>query len=131
MTPKVISLSILFALIAALASTNFLTPQILFLKHLLHFSPPTLSSISLIVPILIPYSHRHGHHHHNDKKKTTKTICDNFPPDFPPPDTNTTSIFCVDSNGCCNFTTVQAAVDAVGVLSPKRSIIWINNGIYL
>ncbi|KAL8456706.1 hypothetical protein ACS0TY_034811 [Phlomoides rotata] len=76
------------------------------------------------------HTHRHSHHHHKDEKKATKTICDNFPPDFPPPDTNTTSVFCVDPNGCCNFTTVQAAVDAVGVMSMKRNIIWINNGIY-
>ncbi|PSR96405.1 Pectinesterase [Actinidia chinensis var. chinensis] len=39
-------------------------------------------------------------------------------------------MICVDRNGCCNFTTVQSAVDAVGVLSQKRTIIWINNGIY-
>ncbi|KAK6148028.1 hypothetical protein DH2020_018940 [Rehmannia glutinosa] len=123
---KLISLSIVFALLAALTSTNF---HILFLNHLVQFTPPTLSSIPLIFPILIS---RHGHHHHHtNEKKTTKTnICDDFPPDFPPPDTNTTSVFCVDSNGCCNFTTVQAAVDAVGVMSPKRTIIWINNGIY-
>ncbi|KAI3455085.1 hypothetical protein Pfo_011748 [Paulownia fortunei] len=131
MSPKLISLSILFALLAALASTNFLNPHTLFLNHLVNFTPPTLSSITLLVQILFSGIHRgHGHHHHTDKRKTTKTICDDFPPDFPPPDTNTTSVFCVDSNGCCNFTTVQAAVDAVGVLSPKRTIIWINNGIY-
>ncbi|KAL0298127.1 UNVERIFIED_CONTAM: putative pectinesterase 8 [Sesamum calycinum] len=136
MTPKLIScLSIFFALLAALASTNFLSQHTLFLKHLLiHFTPQTLlSSLPFIVPTLIPFGHHHSHHHHHpsDAKKTTKTICDDFPPDFPPPDTNTTSVFCVDSNGCCNFTTVQAAVDAVGVMSPKRTIIWINNGIYL
>ncbi|KAK4395559.1 putative pectinesterase 8 [Sesamum angolense] len=137
MTPKLIScLSIFFALLAALASTNFLSQHTLFLKHLLiHFTPQTLlSSLPFILPTLIPFGRHHSHHHHHhpsDARKTTKTICDDFPPDFPPPDTNTTSVFCVDSNGCCNFTTVQAAVDAVGVMSPKRTIIWINNGIYL
>ncbi|KAJ4955100.1 hypothetical protein NE237_011883 [Protea cynaroides] len=30
----------------------------------------------------------------------------------PPPSTTTTSVICVDQNGCCNFTTVQAAVDS-------------------
>ncbi|KAH6797188.1 Pectin lyase-like superfamily protein [Perilla frutescens var. hirtella] len=132
MIPKRNCLAILFGLIAALASTNLLSPRML----LVHVSPPTLSSIpfNVIVPSLFRRIHRHRHDHHrhkDDNKPTNKTtICDNFPPDFPPPDTNTTSFFCVDTNGCCNFTTVQAAVDAVGVMSPKRNIIWINSGIY-
>ncbi|CAI9112141.1 OLC1v1012531C1 [Oldenlandia corymbosa var. corymbosa] len=79
------------------------------------------------------YNHHHHHHHRRhdggDERKVT-SICDDFPTDFPPPDTNTTSTICVDRNGCCNFTTVQAAVDAVGNLSSKRTIIWINSGIY-
>ncbi|PIN11649.1 Pectinesterase [Handroanthus impetiginosus] len=129
MSPKIICLSIFIALLAALASTNFSTPLDI-LKHLAQFSPPTLSSIPLIIHTLISRSHHHRHHRRPDDKNTTKTICDNFPPDIPPTDTNTTSFLCVDSNGCCNFTTVQAAVDAVGVMSPKRTIIWINNGIY-
>ncbi|KAB2610816.1 pectinesterase 8 [Pyrus ussuriensis x Pyrus communis] len=58
------------------------------------------------------------------------SICDDFPPGFPPPDTNTTSYLCVDPNGCCKFTLVQAAVDAVPTPSSKRTIIWINKGIY-
>ncbi|KAG8379482.1 hypothetical protein BUALT_Bualt07G0093100 [Buddleja alternifolia] len=128
MSPKVICVSIFFAIIATLASTNFFTQQ-LFLKNLAFFTPQTFSSLPLIIPI--PISHNHHHRrHHPDEKKTTKSICDDFPSDFPPPDTNTTSVFCVDSNGCCNFTTVQAAVDAVGALNPKRTVIWINNGIY-
>ncbi|KAG2653116.1 hypothetical protein PVAP13_1NG430500 [Panicum virgatum] len=45
-------------------------------------------------------------------------------PSFPP------AVFCVDANGCCNFTTVQAAVDAVPPNSQNRSIVWINSGIY-
>ncbi|GFP85750.1 probable pectinesterase 8 [Phtheirospermum japonicum] len=119
----------IFRLRRTLSSTNFHT-QIL--DHIVHFTAPTLSSIPLIIPILISRGHHHGHHHndHTNKKRATETICDDFPPDFPPPDTNTTSVFCVDSNGCCNFTTVQAAIDAVGVMSLKRTIIWINNGIY-
>ncbi|KAL6576245.1 putative pectinesterase 8 [Orobanche hederae] len=130
---KLISLSIFFGLLAALSSTNLSTQHIqLFFKHLVQFTPPTLSSIPLIIiPISILHGHGHGHHHdHHKNKKAKKTICDNFPPDFPPPNTNTTSFLCVDSNGCCNFTTVQAAVDAVGFMSPKRTIIWINDGIY-
>ncbi|CAI0440058.1 unnamed protein product [Linum tenue] len=63
-------------------------------------------------------------------KPKPASICDDFPPDIPPPDTNTTTTICVDRNGCCNFTTVQAAIDAVPNMSPKRSIIWINSGIY-
>lgn len=135
MTPKVICLSILLALFAALASKDFMTPHIPFFEHLIvdNLYLPTFSSLPSIIPsMLIPNLHRHSHHrHHKDEKKAIKAICDDFPPDFPPPDTNTTSVFCVDSNGCCNFTTVQAAVDAVGVMSMKRTVIWINNGIYL
>ncbi|KAL8464270.1 hypothetical protein ACS0TY_033970 [Phlomoides rotata] len=129
MTPKVICFSILIALFAVLASKGFI--HILFFERLSVdnlFVLPRFSSLSLVIPPM--HTHRHSHHHHKDEKKATKTICDNFPPDFPPPDTNTTSVFCVDPNGCCNFTTVQAAVDAVGVMSMKRNIIWINNGIY-
>lgn len=77
------------------------------------------------------YHHYRHHDHHHGEKKGIESICDDFPPDFPPPETNTTSTICVDRNGCCNFTTVQAAVDAVGTLSAKRTIIWINSGIYL
>ena len=58
-------------------------------------------------------------------------LCDDFPPDFPLPDTPAVSIFCVDPNGCCEFTTVQAAVDAVPSHSSKRNVVWINRGIYL
>jgi pectin methylesterase-like acyl-CoA thioesterase len=36
----------------------------------------------------------------------------------------------VDKNGCCNFTTVQSAVDAVGNFSQRRNVIWINSGMY-
>ncbi|XP_042461226.1 probable pectinesterase 8 [Zingiber officinale] len=68
---------------------------------------------------------KHHHHHHR-----FESPCDDFPPDFPPPDTETATFLCVDSNGCCNFTTVQAAVDAVGEFGRKRSIIWINHGVY-
>lgn len=117
-------------LIALLASTHFMSP------HFLDFSITTLLSSLLVtnnIPTLQIMSQsrdHHSHHHQNDSKIIT-SICDNFPPNFPPPDTNTTSTICVDRNGCCNFTTVQSAVDAVAVLSPKRTIIWINTGIYL
>ncbi|KAK4488958.1 hypothetical protein RD792_004749 [Penstemon davidsonii] len=134
MSPKVIYVSIVFALIASLASTNFLALHQHYLKYinLQNFIPQTFSSLPFIFPGLISRTHRHRHHHHdpNDQKKTTTTICDDFPPDFPPPDTNTTSTFCVDSNGCCNFTSIQSAIDAINVTSTKRTVIWINSGIY-
>lgn len=57
-------------------------------------------------------------------------LCDDFPPDFPPPDTPMVTVFCVDPNGCCDFTTVQAAVNAVPNHSRKRNVVWINKGIY-
>ncbi|KAJ0028004.1 hypothetical protein Pint_36628 [Pistacia integerrima] len=69
---------------------------------------------------------RHKPSHHGK----VVSICDDFPADFIPPDTNTTSYFGVDRNGCCNFTTVQSAVDAVANFSLKRNIIFINSGIY-
>lgn len=54
-----------------------------------------------------------------------------LPPNFPPPETNSRAVFCVDANGCCKFSTVQAAVDAVPDNSKKRNIVWINSGVYV
>ena len=112
--------ALLIAIFAALASKHFInTSNSPFLNLVSTFSSPIFSTTLVF----------HGHqHHHHKKKNSTGSICDDI---FPPPDTNTTSMICVDRNGCCNFTTVQSAVDAVGVLSQKRTIIWINNGIYL
>ncbi|CAA0806900.1 Probable pectinesterase 8 [Striga hermonthica] len=116
---KLICLSIFVALLATLLSTNLTIQPItqLLLNLFSQLTPPTFRIY-------------HHDHHRASKKNAIKSICEDFPPDIPPPDTNTTSFLCVDSNGCCNFTTVQAAVDAVGVMSPKRTVIWINNGIY-
>jgi len=111
-----ISLSFLVPIFAVLAYKHF--------SSIAFFSSPITSSMG-------------GHHHHQHKQHPKKgrtvvvSVCDDFPDDFPPPETNTTSYICVDQNGCCNFTTVQAAVDAVPNFSLKRSIIWINNGVYL
>ncbi|XP_073148171.1 probable pectinesterase 8 [Henckelia pumila] len=129
MNPRALCVSIFFAFIAIfLASTNFLEHNILSINDLVHFPSKTFSHVPFI-STLLPRSHRR-HRKHTDQNNNTKVVCDDFPPDFPPPDTNTTSVFCVDHNGCCNFTTVQAAVDAVNVSSLRRTIIWINNGIY-
>lgn len=75
---------------------------------------------------------RHHHHHRHKPSHTKKkvSICDDFPKNIPPPDTDTTSYLCVDKNGCCNFTTVQSAVDAIGNFSQRRNVIWINSGMY-
>lgn len=77
---------------------------------------------------------RHHHDHHSHKKRPDDSsssdisdICDDFPPGIPPPNTNTTTYLCVDRRGCCNFTTVQAAVNAVPDFSDKRNIVWINS----
>ncbi|XP_054813897.1 probable pectinesterase 8 [Prosopis cineraria] len=85
-------------------------------------------------------SHRRPHHHHHHHKKRRpddsssgdiiSNLCDDFPPGIPPENTNTTTYLCVDRRGCCNFTTVQAAVNAVPDNSNKRNIIWINSGLY-
>lgn len=133
MSLKAISLPLLFAIFASLAMYTHLSlpnnPK--FVKHLIDLSLKTFSSSPFVSTPMV-YSaldcglHRHKHH----QDSTTGSLCDDFPPDFPPPDTNTTSILCVDRNGCCNFTMVQSAVDAVSVLSQKRTIIWINSGVY-
>ena len=127
-----ISLSFLVAIFAVLSYTQyFINPNPSFFKYLISdltfFSSPIIST-------LLPYSmgghHHHQHQHKHPNKGRIGSVCDDFPPDFPS-ETSTTSYICVDSNGCCNFTTVQAAVDAVPNLSIKRTIIWINSGIYL
>ncbi|CAM8904410.1 unnamed protein product [Rhodiola kirilowii] len=62
--------------------------------------------------------------------KKVYNICDDFPSNVPPPDTNTTTYLCVDSHGCCNFTTIQSAVNAVANFSMNRTVLWINSGFY-
>lgn len=133
MSLKAISLPLLFAMFAALAVyTHVSIPNhSKFIKHLVGlglkaFSSSPFDSAPMVFSALDSHLHRHKHHEDGDMG----SICDDFPPDFPPPDTNTTSILCVDRRGCCNFTAVQAAVDAVSALSQKRTIIWINSGVY-
>ncbi|KAL8144752.1 hypothetical protein AgCh_003090 [Apium graveolens] len=126
--------ALVVALLAAIASNHLTTfSPLLTLEH---FCNTDLASLpSFILSNLSPYSSlqpvscRHHHWRHDDTKEK-KSPCDDFPSNFPPPDTNTTSTFCVDSRGCCNFTTVQAAVNAVANFSQKRNILWINSGIY-
>ncbi|KAL3517128.1 hypothetical protein ACH5RR_024030 [Cinchona calisaya] len=137
MNPRSIFIILFIAILAVLSSNQFRNVPLLILEYVNDHVTLEMLSSNVIFPSLISFVdygyfrfYHHHHHHHDDKKRKIVSICDDFPPDFPPPDTNTTSILCVDRNGCCNFTTVQAAVDAVGVLSQKRTIIWINNGIY-
>lgn len=115
-------LSIVLAILVAILSSTFLINPNTLLTTIL---PPN------IVTKFIPYNIDRGHRHRKrpDHRKKV-SICDDFPKDFAPPDTNTTSYFCVDRNGCCNFTSVQSAVDAVPNLSLKRNIVLINSGIY-
>ncbi|KAM3732437.1 hypothetical protein ACB098_11G061100 [Castanea mollissima] len=124
------SLSFLFAMFTVLASTHITNSNPSFLKYLTHFSLHFFS-LSPITATVIAYNSR-GHHpqynRHNNEGKIV-TPCEGFSPDFPK-DTNTTSYLCVDPNGCCNFTSVQAAVDAVPDFSQNRTIIWINTGVY-
>ncbi|KAK9051699.1 hypothetical protein SSX86_014700 [Deinandra increscens subsp. villosa] len=111
-------------LVVVLASTHFLSSNLRHVKHFLEEFNVISSSPDLIITQL------NRHHHHHGKKASKVDICDDFPHDSVPPDTNTTTTFCVDRNGCCNFTTIQSAVDAVATLSTKKSLIWIKNGIY-
>ncbi|EOX93212.1 hypothetical protein QUC31_004025 [Theobroma cacao] len=131
MSPKSIFSTVLVAIFAVFASRVVINPSPEFLKYLVDFSITTCSSSSIIatfIPFYFDSLHRH-HRKHPDKGKTG-SICDDFPPNFPPPETNTTLTLCVDRNGCCNFTTVQSAVDAVANFSMRRTVIWINSGIY-
>ncbi|CAL2248940.1 unnamed protein product [Prunus armeniaca] len=111
-----------------LASRHVIDPNSSPLEHIVDLSLATTSSVSNLISYLIP--NHIGRHHKKQDNGTIGSICDDFPRGFPPPDTNKTSYLCVDRNGCCNFTLVQAAVDAAPALSQKRTIIWINNGIY-
>ncbi|KAJ6300805.1 hypothetical protein OIU76_021575 [Salix suchowensis] len=131
MSLRNISLTLSVALLAMMASTVFIGRNLSLSHHLVELGLATFSSP--IIAAFIPYSvqvhhHRHNKHHSDDGKIVN--ICEDFPPDFPPPDTNTTAIICVDQNGCCNFTKIQSAVDSVMNFSQKRTIIWINSGIY-
>ncbi|KAI3900579.1 hypothetical protein MKW92_028053 [Papaver armeniacum] len=128
--PKHSIATILSVILATLISRELISPNETSLDYLKTFST-TSPILSLFIPNKIYKNHhRHNHQCHRTKKKTGTSICNNFMPKFPTIDTTTTSILCVDGNGCCNFTTVQSAVDAVEVLSPKRTIIWINTGVY-
>jgi len=132
MSLRNIYFTLLVALLGIMASAVFISPNLSLLHQLIELGLATFSSP--IIATFIPYSigGRRHHHHHNKHPSDGKivNICEDFPPDFPPPDTNTTSTICVDRNGCCNFTTVQSAVDSVMNFSQKRTIIWINSGIY-
>ncbi|KAK9152496.1 hypothetical protein Syun_010805 [Stephania yunnanensis] len=119
-TLKGISL-IFISILAALIAARFIASNSAY---------PRSPIASKLIPFEIGSCCRRRHHNRHDDKKEKVSICDNFRRDLVPPATNATSVFCVDHNGCCNFTTVQAAVDAVETLSQKRNIIWINQGIY-
>lgn len=118
MSSKGISFALLFGLVAVLATNPFIHLSLMPLK----LSLVGLKSRS---------HHHHHHHHHHDEEQIVKSVCDDFVPNFPTVDPNVTSLICVDRNGCCNFTTVQSAVDSVGNFSTKKSLIWINKGMYL
>ncbi|WZZ20138.1 hypothetical protein YC2023_121525 [Brassica napus] len=125
-----LTLSIVIAIIAILASqTLFSTPPRVFI----HNPFDILYGIKAISYSAITSVCSHHHHHHHRRKpshsKKKISICGDFPKNIPPPDTDTTSYLCVDKNGCCNFTTVQSAVDAIGNFSERRNVIWINSGI--
>jgi pectin methylesterase-like acyl-CoA thioesterase len=93
--------------------------------------PPTSNLRAAVPDLAAPSLSSHSHQNASISDDEYNPACDDFPPDFPPPDTAAVSVFCVDQNGCCDFTTVQEAVDAVPSSSKKRSVVWINKGIYL
>lgn len=120
MSPKVISLSGLIPVVLLLFA-HLNNPHTSFLRALLDLATPSLPFHLLTVGY---FSNDHC------LPDEYNPLCDDFPPDFPPPDMAETSIFCVDPNGCCDFTKVQDAVDAVPRSSHKRNVVWINKGIY-
>ncbi|TXG57738.1 hypothetical protein EZV62_015567 [Acer yangbiense] len=124
-------ISLLVAILSVFTSTFLIinpNTSSTFLKYFTDFNIVTTFTSTYTIN---SHDHLHKHHKHSDDNKgKTVSICDDFPSDFVPPDTNTTSYLCVDRNGCCNFTTVQSAVDAVGNFSQKRNIILINTGFY-
>ncbi|KAK2651221.1 hypothetical protein Ddye_018710 [Dipteronia dyeriana] len=124
-------ISLLVAILSVFTSTFLIinpNTSSTFLKYFTDFNIVTTFTSTYTINC---HDHLHKHHKHSDDNKgKTVSICDDFPSDFVPPDTNTTSYLCVDRNGCCNFTTVQSAVDAVGNFSQKRNIILINTGFY-
>ncbi|CAJ1909439.1 unnamed protein product [Sphenostylis stenocarpa] len=122
-------LSLLVALAAVFASLYLINPIPQFLNNFTYFTLTALSPASAYLAKPLTWNF-HRHHKKYPDNGNTDSICDDFPPGTPPPDTNTTSYLCVDRKGCCNFTTVQAAVNAVPNLSVQRTIIWINSGMY-
>ncbi|KAK7378224.1 hypothetical protein VNO80_03662 [Phaseolus coccineus] len=130
MGPQINLLSLLVALAAVFAYLYLINPIPQFLinpisQDLINALSP--SSAYLAKPLTGNF---HRHHKKHPSGGNTDSICDDFPSGIPPPNTNTTSYLCVDRRGCCNFTTVQAAVNAVPDFSVKRTIIWINIGMY-
>ncbi|XXG65672.1 hypothetical protein AAC387_Pa05g3307 [Persea americana] len=119
-----VSLTLLSAIFVAFISTQIQILNQPSLKYLLDLGFAIFTPLAITTPNI--YSH---HNIHRGKKRPT-SICDKFPPNLPPADTNTTAFLCVDRRGCCNFTTVQSAIDAIGIASVKRTVIWINSGIY-
>lgn len=134
MSPTMKCLTLLVAIFSLLlASTNLLrTTKSPSFKDLIDLVTTSLLSSPIISPLISYTICRHHHDKKRPDKGNVTSICDDFKPQFPTIDPNTTSILCVDRNGCCNFTTVQAAIDAVPTTptSQKRSIIWINSGLY-
>ncbi|KAJ1380328.1 Pectinesterase, catalytic [Sesbania bispinosa] len=132
MSPQNNFLSLLVPLAAIFASLYLINPNPQFLQNFTYFTLTTLSPPSMYLSLPLTYNHHHRPHkkHPDSGNNASSNICDDFPPGIPPPNTNTTSYLCVDRKGCCNFTTVQAAVNAVPDFSLKRTIIWINSGIY-
>ncbi|CAM0910994.1 unnamed protein product [Alopecurus aequalis] len=123
MRAKAFSLSCCVPAAFLLIFAHLNDPATSFLGALLDLAAPSFPFNLLTVDYFFHYRRRHGAYN---------PLCDDFPPYFPPPDTEATSVFCVDPNGCCDFTTVQSAVDAVPRSSSgKRNVVWINKGIYL
>lgn len=100
--------------------------------------PSSLSSIATTIitnPQLEPLSiystffgHRHHHHHHHHHHVPIK-CCEKWTSKL----THlykTSLVLTVDLNGCGNFSNVQSAIDSVPDLSPSKTLIIVNSGVY-
>ncbi|KAM6548647.1 hypothetical protein CsatB_020323 [Cannabis sativa] len=142
MNPKIKYLSLTIAISAILISSTRDLITSTAPKPQLPYSLKYIADVVLLLPSsiisspLISFTFSRHHRKKRPDKGTTTSICDDFHPQFPSVDPNTTTILCVDPNGCCNFTTVQAAIDAIPTTSAaaaptqNRTVIWINSGLY-
>ncbi|XP_068645129.1 putative pectinesterase 14 [Aristolochia californica] len=79
------------------------------------------------------WHHRSHHHHlpHHRHRRRIAAKCDDKKwKDMIDPNVKASLVLTVDQNGCANFSSVQAAVDAIPDNSPTRTLVLIDSGVY-